>query len=174
MTGHVLTLEPGLRDDLWRHLLPAASATEQAAFLFCTSTVREGGLDFAVTDSAFLGQKDFAAQHEDYLELTDETRIRLIKRAHDLAASLIEFHSHPGPWPASFSHSDRLGLEDTVPHMRWRLKGRPYGAIVVAPTGFDALVWANDPRIPEPLAGIRVGPEFLTPTNASLWGWNHD
>ena len=83
----------------------------------------------------------------DYFELTDEARIGLIKRAHVLQASLAEFHSHLSPWPAAFSLSDRMGLKETVPHMRWRLKRRPYLAVVVAPSGFDALVWSRDPKI---------------------------
>ena len=83
-------------------------------------------------------------------------------------------HSHPFPGigAAAFSWSDRRGLTETVPHMRWRLKNKPYGAIVVAPEGFDALVWIDNPAVPLPLEGINVGGELLKPTNRSLGGWN--
>jgi hypothetical protein len=118
-----------------------------------------------------LGPSDFAAQYEDYIELTDETRIRLIRQAHHTGTALTELHSHPGPWPAAFSLSDRMGLRETVPHMRWRLKGKPYLAVVVAPSGFDALVWPQGAEIPEALAGIETDGSLTAPTNNSLGGW---
>ena len=55
-----------------------------------------------------------------------------------MGASLVEMHSHIGPWPAGFSYADRLGLQETVPHMWWRLKKRPYLALVVTNCSFDA------------------------------------
>ena len=102
-----------------------------------------------VIDSAMLVAADFEVQVPDYLELADGTRARLIKRAHDLDASLIEMHSHPGPWDAAFSRSDLLGLSETVPHMWWRLEKRPDAAIVIAPSGFDAMVWLDGPLSPQ-------------------------
>ena len=58
--------------------------------------------------------------------------------------------------------------------MRWRLKRRPYIAIVVAPSGFDALVWYGDDTEPKSLAGIEVDDTLLTPTNITIGGWNED
>ena len=169
---HLLKMDPTLKNALWAHLLPPNSVNEQAAFLFCRWSLVGEHIEFAVADSAFLGITDFAAQHSDYLELSNTTRIALIKRAHTLNASLVELHSHPGPWPAAFSLADRRGLRETVPHMRWRLKRRPYISIVVAPKDFDALVWRHDVRLAEPLGGVQVGDLLLKPTNASLEGWD--
>lgn len=171
---NTLKLSNDLHGRLWSHLLPRNTQREQAAFLFCKSRTSGGGLLFETIDTYFLGESDFAAQHTDYIELADETRIRLIKRAHALGASLAELHSHPGPWPAAFSLSDRVGLKETVAHMRWRLRQRPYLAIVVAPSGFDALVWSRDTGGPEPLAAIHVDGARFKPTNASLCGWHDD
>ncbi len=172
MTATTLHLTTELHAALWAHLLPEESRQEQAAFLFCR-TVRHGDdAALEVIDTAFLQSADFAAQYGDYIELTDACRISLIKRAHALGAALAEFHSHPGPWPAAFSPSDRSGLRETVPHMRWRLPRRPYLAVVAAPSGFDALFWPDGAEQPEPLAGIRVGTDLHLPTNASLEGWN--
>ncbi len=171
---NILKLDIDLQGRLWSHLLREDTMREQAAFLFCMTERAEHGLVFEAVDQAFLGPDDFAAQYTDYLELTDDSRIGLIKRAHVLGASLAEFHSHPGPWPAAFSLSDRMGLKETVPHMRWRLQKRPYLAVVVAPSGFDALVWSRDARIPEPLAGIDISGELMTPSNFSLRGWDDD
>lgn len=174
MSRNILKLEKDLQARLWSHLLPKDTEKEQAAFLFCRTVPGNGDLVFEAIDHVLLSPADFAAQYNDYIELADKARIALIKRAHGLNSSLVEIHSHPGPWPAAFSLSDRNGLRETVPHMRWRLKKRPYMAIVVAPSGYDALVWNGDVKIPEALAGIEVGGHLMRPTNASLEGWNDE
>lgn len=171
---NILKLNAYLHSCLWSHLLPTSTMREQAAFLFCITETSGDGVVFRAVDQTFLYESDFAVQHADYLELNDATRIGLIKRAHAMGTSLAELHSHPGPWPAAFSRSDRIGLKETVPHMCWRLKKRPYLAIVVAPSGFDALVWSCDAKTPKPLAGIDIDGAFMTPTNASLEGWSDD
>jgi hypothetical protein len=159
-------------DDLIGHLLPGGSGTEEAAFLFVRPHVTPELTAFDVVEAAKLEPHDFDSQWDDYLELKDETRGRLIKQAHDLGASIVEMHSHPFPLPAAFSFADRKGLEETVPHMWWRLKNRPYLAIVVAPGSFDALVWLHDPRVPQRLDAILAGDRLLRPTNNSLEGWH--
>ena len=166
-----LNLQPGEHKKLMAHLLPPADDREQAAFLFVRETKADRKITFDVRESYLVDRREFAAQYADYLELSDETRIRLIKRAHVLGASLVEFHSHPGSLPAAFSPSDRAGLKETVTHMWWRLKKRPYLAIVVAASGFDALVWLDNPKVPRPLDGLSVGTTVLYPTNNSLRGW---
>ena len=171
---NILKMDRNLKDRLWSHLLPKNTVQEQAAFLFCVAEPADSGLRFVAIDQTLLESDDFVAQRTDYLELKDETRINLIRRAHVLEASLAELHSHPRPWPAAFSMSDRMGLKETVAHMRWRLKNRPYLAMVVAPSGFDALVWPHDAKTPQPLAGIDIGDELMTPTNHSLGGWDDD
>ena len=171
---NILRLDKDRQVRLWSHLLREGTVREQAAFLFCKTEAVDNGLMFEAIDQDFLDPDDFSAQHIDYLELTDETRIRLIRRACVLGVSLAEFHSHPSSWLAAFSLSDRMGLKETVPHMRWRLQKRPYLAVVVAPTGFDALVWSRDAKTPEPLAGIDIDGVLMTPTNASLGGWDDD
>jgi hypothetical protein len=172
MNGPILLLTPELHQALWAHLLPPDTRREQAAFLFCNVADGEGPLVFEAIEASLLQPADFAAQYSDYIEITDACRVGLIKRAHNLGAALAEFHSHPGPWPAAFSPSDRIGLVETVPHMRWRLNNRPYLAVVVAPDDFDALVWTHKSPLPMPLAGIRVGSALHRPTNASLEGWD--
>lgn len=171
---HILKLTDNNYNRLWSHLLPQNSDTEQAAFLFCTTTQDEEGIVFEAVDHALFGPSDFVVQYEDYIELTDESRSGIIKRAHRSNTALAELHSHPGAWPAAFSMSDRNGLRETVPHMRWRLQNRPYLAIVVAPSGFDALVWSPKANRPEPLAGIDVDGALLKPTNNSLRGWSDE
>jgi hypothetical protein len=167
----VLKLPPGLFEELLEHLLPARGRHEQAAFLFVTMNRLADHVSFDVLETTKLHAVDYETQATDYLELKDETRAQLIKRAHDLGASLVEMHSHPGPWPAAFSLADRMGLNETVPHMWWRLPKRPYLAIVVARTGFDALLWLDNPKMPRPLGCLLAGDRLLRPTNYSLGDW---
>jgi len=167
----VLKMQEGLFGELKGHLLPPNSSREEAAFLFVIPKPKDENVVFEVVDIEKLTPADFAAQLDDYLELADDTRGRLIKKAHQLGASLVEMHSHPGPWPAAFSYADRVGLRETVPHMWWRLPKRPYIAIVVAPSGFDALVWLDNPKVPNKLDGILAGERLIQPTNHSLEGW---
>lgn len=167
----ILEMRYGLFAELNNHLLPPNGTDEEAAFLFAETKRASGNARFKVIETEKLKPDDFDSRFGDYLELKDETRARLIKRAHDMNASLIEMHSHPFPLPAAFSVSDRLGLKETVPHMWWRLKNRPYLAIVVAPEDFDALVWLDDPSSPQKLDCVLDGNRVLRPTNISLEAW---
>src|SRR5262245_45544584 len=167
----LLKMPDGLFEDLMAHLLPPNGLREEAAFLFVSPSRSARDVIFEVVDVAKLSPGEFDCQLGDYLELADATRARLIKRAHDLGASLVELHSHPGPYPAAFSLADRIGLKETVPHMWWRLKKRPYLAVVVARSGFDALIWLDDPVLPQRLDGVVAGNRLLQPTNNSLGGW---
>jgi hypothetical protein len=169
---YILKLDSRLKDALWRHLVPDDGTIEQAAFLYVAHTVVGDELVFDVVTHELLVRSDFAAQYSDYLELEDNARVRIIKRAHALNASVVEIHSHPSSWPAEFSLSDRAGLRETVPHVRWRLKGRPYLAVVVALSSYDALVWAGQGDKPEPLV-LEVNGECQSPTGRSARSW-HD
>ena len=167
----VLKIDGGLYGDILEHLLPPDCQQEQAAFLFARSARTDDQVLFEVIEARKLGPADFARQEGDYLEMADATRAGLIKQAHDLDASLVEMHSHLGPGPAGFSSADRLGLQETVPHMWWRLKKRPYLALVVTNSSFDALVWLDNAKVPRALDALLAGDVTLKPTNFSLGGW---
>lgn len=167
----VLEMSSEMQSRLWSHLLPEGTWKEQAAFLYLDSEASNGGFRLRATDVELLGPNDFAFQKSDYLELTDEARRRLIKKAHQSGRSLAEAHSHPSPWPAEFSLADRVGLESTVPHMLWRLPNRPYVAIVVSPNSFDGLVWTSGGDRPLALSHIIAGELQLAATQRSIAQW---
>lgn len=164
-----LVLPRPIRDALWAHLLPERTGPEEAAFVYAICETGDGAQLLRYVEWQQVPPKGFASRSAFHFELADEMRAAVIKRAHDLGASLVEFHSHTGPWPPAFSPSDLAGLREFVPHVWWRLKGRPYVAVVVARSGFDGLAWLRGPTAPEPLDGILVGESVLTPTGLSRW-----
>lgn len=146
-----------------RHLLPWWHRKEEAAFLY----VRCGEDAFEYLEWYRVPATGFTSRSAYHLELSDETRAKVIKRAHDLGASIVELHSHLGRRQAQFSASDLAGFRDFVPHVLWRLKHLPYFAVVMTRTGFDGFVWKCGPDAPEWLHGIQVGSRLLTPTKLS-------
>ena len=163
-----LDLPVGLREKLWSHLLQ--SDIEQVAFVFAAVAAECGTTVLTAQDHYLAKPDDFEIHSEFHVELTDVTRSRIIKRAWDTGTTPVELHSHPGDvWGAMFSPSDMYGFADFVPHCRWRLRGRPYLAIVVSPAGADALVWIDKSGQPVGLTAIRAaGESAVVPTNQTI------
>jgi len=164
----LLEIPPAVYASLTTHLLQDGSRLEEAAFVYANMESNDSALCFRYVDWLAVPLEGFEHRTAFYLELTDEMRARVIKRAHDLGACLIEFHSHTGPWPARFSPSDLEGFEEFVPHVWWRLKGKPYIAIVVTREDIDALAWVQDPHTPRILDGLVSGKQIISPTGLSL------
>jgi hypothetical protein len=168
MMGPILIdLPASVHKALWTHLLPKKLISEEAAFVFVRREEDASGYIFRSVDWYPVLPVGFSSRSTFHFELADETRGAVIKRAHDLGASLVEFHSHSGRWPAAFSASDLSGFEEFVPHVWWRLRGRPYGAIVVGRSGFDGLFWLHHPQNAIYLDGIRVEGKVLKATKLS-------
>lgn len=169
MTGRILLeLPEEIHRDIQAHLLPKKDLREQGAFVFANLTNISDDIIFKFADWQLLSSSDFYCQDDDYLELSDHARANIIKKAHDIGSSLVEFHSHPFSKSAMFSFSDCKGFEEFVPHVWWRLKGKPYLAVVVAQKSFDSLVWLDNPLKPRKLDGITTGKHLLLPTGHSI------
>lgn len=164
----VLRLSDEAYGTIRAHLLPASSRHEEAVFVFARI---EGGDVFTVLEWLPVPPEGFTHRSPYYLELTDETRAAVIKRAHDLRSSIIEMHSHPLQRWAEFSPSDRHGFLEFVPHVMWRLKQRPYGAIVIASESFDGLAWFSDANSPKPLGIELENGTILNPTGVTFETW---
>jgi hypothetical protein len=164
-----LVLAQGLHQQIWDHLLHENQKAEEAAFCF----VRDNGQnDLQFLDWYPIPDEDFDYHSLYHFELSAQCQSRVIKRAHDLRASLVEFHSHPYPYPAEFSSSDKAGFREFVPHVWWRLKGGPYAAVVVAPGSFDSLAWTADPKEPNGVLRIQIGTKILEPTSRTFGALN--
>jgi hypothetical protein len=166
MTLSILRFTETMYGAVWDHLVCSGSGVEEAAFAYAARTAEEPHL-FDVVDWFPVAPSGFESRSAYHLELTDETRARAIKRAHDLGASLVELHSHVEGDPARFSWSDLSGFREFVPHVWWRLKGKPYFAIVAAPKSYDGFAWHLSPDDTERLGAVSVGAMTLSPTHAS-------
>jgi len=161
---------------VWRgvvdHLLPREPEAEEAAFFFAVP-----GPELDVVDHLLVPPEAYNYRSMGHLDLTEGMHEYVIRHAHELGAAVIEVHSHPYDceYAACFSSSDRAGFCEVVPHVMWRLPGRPYVAIVVAPRGFDALVWTTCGANPVMLEAVHVGRRVLHPTGHTLsrpWGFH--
>ena len=118
---------------------------------------------WAVPPEGLEHQSDF------HVSLTEDVRAEAIKWAWDSGTCLVEAHSH-GFWgSAKFSPSDLWGFEDWVPHLWWRLRGRPYAAIVTAGDTFDAIAWIDAPNAVEQIESLDIkGSDPILPTGRTL------
>jgi hypothetical protein len=110
----------------------------------------------------------FEYQGAFHVALRDEIRPEVIKWAWDARRCLVEVHSHGDEGVAQFSASDVWGLEEWVPHVRWRLRGLPYAAIVTAGDTFDALAWIGDAAEPSQVERIEVDGDACRATGRTL------
>ena len=154
------------------HLLPPRGVCEEAAFLFATAEFDPESVRLSVVEAMMIPPEGFASRSRFYLELTDHTRAAVIKRAHDLGAGLIECHSHPGQRGACFSWSDLHGFDDFVPHVRWRLAGRPYAAVVFATDSIDALAWSGSATDAVSVAAVHAENRLIQPTGLTSMNWS--
>ena len=168
MTEATLSLDREDYEAILGHLIRPDSFLEEAAFGFAVPNSNFDDKAFRIIAWEPADPDDFLYRSAFNFELTDEMRGRLIKRAHDLSASIVEFHSHTDEFArARFSYSDRSGFAEIVPHVWWRLKGKPYFAVVVARRDFDSLAWIASADSTERLGALDVSGEFLRPNGLS-------
>ena len=167
ISRNVLHLPGDVYRKIWQHLFGDGSCDEAAGFLFVRHRAEGEEQIFEHIEWYPVPADGYSVRNEFHFELTDEVRARIIKRAHDLGSSIVEFHSHGGPRPAAFSPSDQWGFREFVPHVWWRLKGRPYLAVVATRQDFDGLAWITGPEDPQRLNGIVVDGQTLPPTGLS-------
>ena len=115
----LLNLPSSVYEEVWAHLLDDNVESESAGFMFVVPGTHDDNTQVYEHVEWYPVPPDGFVENSWYhLELTDEFRASVIKRAHDLGASIVEFHSHLGPQPARFSPFDRRGLREFVPHVR--------------------------------------------------------
>lgn len=143
---------------------------ERMAFLVASPD--EAGEVWTVLDDLYLTDCiDYVYQDVHGMELADEVRPRVLTWATRSNVALIEVHSHGHlSFQTTFSATDLDGLEQVVPQLLWRLRGRPYAALVLGGTDLDALCWSKrveDVTVP---VNVILGSRELTPTGLALHG----
>ncbi len=172
MAGVELHVPRVALERIWDHLLGHSEGEEEAAFIFARHVQLGDDHRLVHVEHRLVPESGFAVKSAYFIELTDDERAAMIKRAHDLGAAPVELHSHPFQDVAGMSPSDITGLRELVPHVRWRLRGAPYAAVVVAPGSFDALAWADNEAEPSVLAAIVADGQRLHPTGRSETAWS--
>ena len=141
---------------------------ERMAFLLAERTSPPDR--WTVVDELYLiDQVDYAYQSAYGMELADAVRPRILSWATRPDVALVEVHSHGQlSHKTTFSPTDLDGLAEVVPQMLWRLRGRPYAAVVFGANEVDALAWCHGGQLPTAPSSIVLGDLSLTPTGIAV------
>jgi hypothetical protein len=141
-------------------------AAEQVGFFLADFV--EANRTFKILDWRLVRAKEELDGAVFHVTLDNEVQTEMIQWAFSTGRCLIEAHSHGTLWPAEFSRTDVLGLDEWVPHVRWRLRGRPYAALVTGGIDFDALAWADASTDPAQVERLVAGSLDLVATGRTL------
>lgn len=138
---------------------------EQVGFMLAEDA---GGGLFRIVDLRLVAGHRFTLQSEDRADLDDAIRSEMIQWAWREGGCLVEAHSHGEVLvPARFSRFDFSQFDDWVSHVRWRLRQRPYLALVTAGVQVDGLAWLDE--VPVAIDAVRVdGREPILTTRESI------
>lgn len=135
--------------------LRVPSRDEQVAF-FLAEPLADG---LRLVDARAMHAADFDHQGAFHVALSDHVRPQLITWAWERGLSLVEAHTHVDGDPVCFSPTDVSGLREWVPHVSWRLRGRPYAALVFGEKTVDGVAWSAGAGEPERIAALAVDGE---------------
>lgn len=145
-----------------RHL---AKKTEQVVFLFLDQRDPDS---FECKNISLIPESELVNESEFHAEVSERAIAAVIKEAATSNSSLCEVHSHPfNKTGTEFSPSDKSGFSEFVPHVWWRLRSKPYFAIVSGQRDCDALAWVKDPVHPTAISEVHFGRKILKPTGIS-------
>ena len=163
MTAYV-TADDGLLTTVRQHL--EGGRVEQVGFFL--ADFDEAVRCFRLREWRPMPPDAFEIQTGYHVTLKDEVRPELIKWAWDAGGCLAEIHSHGMLGDACFSPSDLRGFASWVPHVRWRLRARPYLAVVADGDTFDALAWIDPSGEPVQVDRMLTDSEELRMTGLTL------
>ena len=138
------------------------SIFEESVSFFLAEPTPDG---LRLVDVRAMGPEDFAARTDEHVALADHVRPDVIAWASGAGLTLVEAHTHPGGDPVCLSPTDVAALAEWVPHVRWRLRGLPYAALVLGPTTIDAVGWSGSGNTPQGVAALHIDgrpPQLMT------------
>ena len=151
-----------------KYLFPRRVRHESVSFIFAVVKKTDLSLDFNFVEWYAVKSNEYESRSLWYVELKDNLRPKVIKKAFDLDAAIVEVHSHPHNALAVFSGSDLMGLQEFVPHVWWRLRGKPYAALVFSSSDFDGLAWIKNPSDPQQLTELVINGRGLRANGLTL------
>jgi hypothetical protein len=160
-----MSIEIEFSGDLARVVTDLATLNEHVGFFLADwhSDTRR----FVVRDARRLAPEEYETLTDFHVALVDHVRPSLIHWAWTEGASLIELHSHGPRGVARFSPTDLDGFEEWVPHLWWRLRARPYAALVATGVDLDGLAWISSPTEPERIVRVVLGNETVETSQAT-------
>lgn len=164
MTKSSIVLPQKIYQDIYRYLFPKRIRSQRVAFIFATISKTNDSVDFLFKSWYSVKSHEYQYRSKGYVELKDKMRQKIIKKAFDIDAAIIETHSHICSKSACFSPTDLEGFKEFVPHVWWRLNKKPYAAIVFSKSDFDAFIWVDNPQQHNRLTRIDVDGQHLYPT----------
>ena len=167
-----LIIQQEMFDEIIEHLVPVPHDIEHSGFILASQ--QEGTGDLTADEWHPCEVDDYEFQSAYHIELKAALYSSIIKLAHENNYAIIELHSHLHQESVHFSPTDWAGLNELVPRVMWRLPDRPYVAIVVSTSGYDALLWNKKNTSPEALSAILCNGKQLIPTNISINSINHE
>lgn len=166
---YVITIPEEIEHIVRVHLFQ--SEIEQGAFLFARVVKPPEELSVDVADCHLIAANAWDEQSEYYLELKNSERAVIMKQARDGNFAAIECHSHPGSGKrVRFSPSDTTGIARFALYAKWKLDGKPYGAMVWGESSVDAVVWHGGFAQPMQVNEVRiVGPRMKVLIPRATW-----
>lgn len=140
---HRIIIPENIYRDVYSHLLQ--NELEQAAFLFANENTSPSTCELLVKDAYLVHGEGWETQEDIHLEMKDTERAKIMALARKGNFSVIDCHSHPNTeYKAWFSASDVHGITDFALYAKWKLSGRPFGAMVWTDSSMDSVIWKNE------------------------------
>lgn len=137
---YIIVIPQHIKEQMMTHLFQ--NELEQGAFLFANTVESAKQLCFSVVSAYLVPPAGWKIQLEDYLEMDDAEKAKIMKDARDKGYAIIDCHSHPGSkYKVCFSPSDIYGITEFVAYSKWKLDGKPFAAMVWGESSLDAIVW---------------------------------
>lgn len=168
MVKSSLFIPQKIYQNIYDYLFPKGVCFQSVAFIFAEIFKTSDSLEFQFNSWYPVKSCEYKCRYKEYVELKDMMRQKIIKKAFDLNAAIIELHSHVCLKGACFSPTDLQGFKEFVPHVWWRLNKKPYAAIVFSKSDFDAFVWVDDPEQYRQVTEIVVDDRHFYPTGLTL------
>jgi hypothetical protein len=167
MSSNII-IPSGIAEALRRHFFQ--NELEQGAFLFAEAKREDGELNLVAADYYLVPASGWEAQVEFYLQMKDSERAKIMKLAREKNLCAIDCHSHPRAcddvW---FSPSDVAGITEFAQYAKWKLRGKPFAAMVWGEQSVDAVLWQVEFSHAERVAQVKIignAEQTLTPTGS--------